>query len=123
MENKPAVPLYDLKKLESIAQNNQTFILKMVTLFSRQAPSDVHEIEMAFEKKDYHTVRAVAHRMKPSIDNMGIVSLHGLIREIELYNETETMASQLDTKICFLKETISQVAALLQKEVLEKTGG
>ena len=123
MENKPAVPLYDLKKLESIAQNNQSFILKMVTLFSRQAPSDVHEIEMAFEKKDYQTVRAVAHRMKPSIDNMGIVSLHGLIREIELYNETETTASQLDTKIRFLKETISQVAALLQKEVLEKTGG
>ena len=118
MENKPAIPLYDLKKLEQIAQNNQPFVLKMVTLFSRQAPADVHEIEMAFEKQDYHTVRSVAHRMKPSIDNMGILSLHDLIREIELFNQTEKTTDQLENRIRELRDTITQVVDLLQKEVL-----
>ncbi len=118
MENKPAIPLYDLKKLEQIAQNNQPFVLKMVTLFSRQAPADVREIEMAFEKQDYHTVRSVAHRMKPSIDNMGILSLHDLIREIELFNQTEKTTDQLENRIRELRDTITQVVDLLQKEVL-----
>lgn len=118
MENTPAVPLYDLKKLENIAQHNQSFILKMVTLFSRQAPADVHEIETAFEKEDYQTVRSVAHRMKPSIDNMGIVSLHDLIREIELFNEANSPIPTLAIKIGVLKETILQVVERLHKEVL-----
>jgi YesN/AraC family two-component response regulator len=118
MENKPTVPLYDLKKLESIAQNNQSFILKMVSLFSRQAPADVREIETAFEKQDYPSVRSVAHRMKPSIDNMGIISLHGLIREIELFNEAESTIPKLEMNIRELSETIRQVVERLQKEVL-----
>lgn len=127
MEIKPTTPLYELVKLERIAQNNKAFILKMVTLFSRQAPADVREIEAAFKKQDYNTVRSVAHRMKPSIDNMGIVSLHELIREIELFNESDTTTSQLEAKILLLRDTISQVTILLQHDVLEnsdwKTGG
>ena len=127
MENKPIAPLYELNKLERIAQNNQPFILKMVTLFTRQAPVDVTEIETAFDKQDFSTVKSVAHRMKPSLDNMSIHSLHELIREIELFNEAETSANQLGIKIQTLRDTINQVVDLLQHDVLEnpewKAGG
>ena len=99
----------------------------MVTLFTRQAPADVTEIETAFDKQDFSTVKSVAHRMKPSLDNLGIQSLHELIREIELFNEAETSSSQLGLNIQTLRDTINQVVDLLQHDVLEnpewKAGG
>jgi len=120
MDNKPIAPLYELNKLERIAQNNQPFILKMVTLFTRQAPADVTEIEAALEKHEYNSLRSVAHRMKPSLDNMGIQSLYEVIREIELFNEAETSASELATKIGLLRKTVDEVVEMLRKDVLEK---
>ena len=119
MEKAPDTRLYDLKKLENIAQNNKPFIRKMVTLFTKQAPADVAEIETAFEQQQYSVLKGVAHRMKPSLDNLDIQSLHSLIREIELHNENETTAAQLKYKIQELRLTIDQVVDQLRKEVLE----
>ena len=122
MENSPAPALYDLKKLENIAQNNKAFVLKMVNLFIRQAPADVTEIERAFEDQDYTTLRAVAHRMKPSLDNMSIHSLHTLIREIELFQESHSTREELASKIRVVRATIDQVVNLLQQNVTEVAG-
>jgi PAS domain S-box-containing protein len=120
MESKPAAPLYDLKKLENIAQNNRAFVLKMINLFCRQAPGDVTEIEMALGKQDLNTVRAVAHRMKPSIDNMGIESLHTLIREVELYQSgNDTITADLTNNIAQLRSTIEAVVEQLQAQELQ----
>jgi HPt (histidine-containing phosphotransfer) domain-containing protein len=120
MESKPAAPLYDLKKLENIAQNNRAFVLKMINLFCRQAPGDVTEIEMALRKQDLNTVRSVAHRMKPSIDNMGIESLHTLIREVELYQSgNDTITADLTNNIAQLRSTIEAVVEQLQAQELQ----
>lgn len=120
MESKPAAPLYDLKKLENIAQNNRAFVVKMINLFCRQAPGDVTEIEMALGKQDLNTVRAVAHRMKPSIDNMGIESLHTLIREVELYQSgNDTITADLTNNIARLRSTIDSVVEQLQAQELQ----
>lgn len=119
MESKPVAPLYDLKKLENIAQNNRAFMVKMIGLFCRQAPADVLEIETALEKQDLNTVRSVAHRMKPSIDNMGIESLHTLIREVELYSsDNDTITKELTDNITQLRSTIAAVVAQLQAQEL-----
>lgn len=120
MESKPAAPLYDLKKLENIAQNNRAFVVKMINLFCRQAPGDVTEIEMALRKQDLNTVRSVAHRMKPSIDNMGIESLHTLIREVELYqSDNDNITADLTNNIAQLRSTIDTVVEQLQAQELQ----
>ncbi len=120
MESKPAEPLYDLKKLETIAQNNRAFIVKMINLFCRQAPADVSEIELALRNEDLNTIRSVAHRMKPSIDNMGIESLHTLIREVELYPaENVTISADLENNIKQLRTTIDTVVTQLQAQELQ----
>lgn len=119
MKKEESPHLYELSQLEKIASNNQPFIKKMVTLFVNQAPADVTEIEAAFGRQDLNRVRSVAHRMKPSIDNMGIVSLHALIREIEQYNDSPGSREVLATNIRILRTTIDEVAAQLQANELQ----
>jgi HPt (histidine-containing phosphotransfer) domain-containing protein len=100
--------LYDLTKLEAIAKGNKLFVNKMVNLFKEQAPATLLEMEEAFTQDNFEKVGKLAHRLKPSIDNMGISSLKETIRDIETnaiaYGRSEKMSSLIDqTKNCILQ--------------------
>jgi signal transduction histidine kinase/CheY-like chemotaxis protein len=67
-------PLYDLSKLENIAKGNSNFISKMIGLFIAQTPLSMKEMNDAFVRNDFLQISKIAHRMKSSIDNLGIES-------------------------------------------------
>lgn len=103
------IALYNLSKLEEIAKGNVTFINKMITMFIEQTPAAVEEIQYAYANKNFEAVKKIAHRIKPSIDNMGITSLKTEIREIEKLAETNSELPQLELQIKKLHEVISKV--------------
>ncbi|MBL7749459.1 MAG: response regulator, partial [Chitinophagaceae bacterium] len=108
-------PLYELSKLEKISQGNTGFVEKMVRLFIDHIPPSVVEIERAAKESRFDTVRAVAHKIKPTIDNMGISSLYNVVREIEKYAEDTGSVEILLANIVTLKEVIGAVAEQLQE--------
>ena len=75
--------LYDITELEQMAQGNNEFIKKMVNVFLETTSESLDQLLKAFEEKDLQTVSAIAHKIKPSIDLMGISSLHDVVRDIE----------------------------------------
>jgi len=107
-------PLYELSKLEKISQGNTFFVEKMVRLFIDHIPSSVREIEKAAKENKFDTVRAVAHKIKPTIDNMGISSIYTVVREIEKYAADTDSVETLFANIVTLKEVIGAVAEQLQ---------
>jgi CheY-like chemotaxis protein/HPt (histidine-containing phosphotransfer) domain-containing protein len=108
-ENKTQLPLFDLSRLEEIAKGDQQFVNKMVKLFISEATSSVAQIKIAYQDGDFSKVKAIAHRIKPSIDNMGISSLKNDIREIENQAELYQPSKQLDTLITHLATKITLV--------------
>lgn len=76
-------PLFDLTKLEDIAKGNSGFVSKMIGLFVEQGTISLNEINESFEKNDFIQISKIAHRMKPSLDNLGIDSIKMEIRDIE----------------------------------------
>ncbi len=75
--------LYDLQQLIEIAAGNQDFVDKMVAMFLEMTPALVNRIESGIQLQDWDEVKSAAHKMKPSLDMMGINSLHAVIRSIE----------------------------------------
>jgi len=75
--------IYDLTDLRAISRGNEAFVIKMVNMFIEQTPLNLAEMESRYNENDYKGMAAVAHKIKPSIDNMGIISLKEVIREIE----------------------------------------
>lgn len=112
-----AFPLYDLGILNGIANGNKSFVAKMIGVFLQQGPSSVAEIKEAYQKNDVTTVKKIAHRLKPSIDNMGIASIKDVIRQIESYelsiSGSEALAKliqQLDKKMQDVTNALKQDA-------------
>jgi CheY-like chemotaxis protein len=78
-------PLYNLASLEEISRGDKDFIDKMLSMFIDVSLKAIDEFDEALRVKNYQQISKTAHRIKPSIDNMGIVSLKDKIRALEKY--------------------------------------
>lgn len=109
--------LYKLDMLEKISRGNEAFVSKMIDLFIQQTPVAVKEIKEAYESGDFTKVKSVAHKMKPSIDNMEIASLVSDIRQIEALALQGKRSEELGILISKLDEVIEKVVTdLIQKQ-------
>lgn len=74
---------YDLTEIKNISRGNDAFVQKMVKMFAEQMPRHVEELRMKYDEKELEAVGEIAHRIKPTIDNMGIANSKKWIREVE----------------------------------------
>ena len=101
--------LYDLAQLEEVSAGNPEFVDMMVGKFLQLTPALVDRIEAGLQIQDWPEVKAAAHKMKPSIDMMGIESLRTVIREIEECAKTESNLEHIPELYFTLSETLDQV--------------
>jgi PAS domain S-box-containing protein len=106
--------LYDLSKLNEIARGNEAFINKMIKLFIEQIPAATAAIQAAYLAKDFDSIKRTAHRIKPSIDNMGINSLTKVVREIETLALSNANPPRLLQLVQKLDSTLKKVVTALQ---------
>ena len=109
-------PLYCLSKLEKVCHRDPAFIRKMTDLFIQQLPIAVKDIRSSFEKKDYNTMKGVAHRIKPTLDNMCVSSLYQEIRDIESFTDQPYSPEKLEANIRQVEETMEKVITDLKNE-------
>ena len=117
LKEEPEQPLYDLRQLRRIGRGNEGFIQKMIALFREQGVADAAGMQEAYQAGDLEKVSQLAHRLKPSIDTLHVVSLKDTIREIEQEAEQHKAAPQLELKVRRVEEVVRQVAEQLKKEM------
>jgi len=108
--------LYDLSSLKAISRGNEGFMQKMVNIFCEQTPVMLKEMEAAGLINDFDRIRKMAHQMKPSIDNLNIVSIKQLIRDIESASVDNMDNTTLFEKLDTLKRIILKVINDLKTE-------
>ncbi|WP_423735860.1 ATP-binding protein [Chitinophaga caseinilytica] len=74
--------LYDLAKLRKI-NDNTGFITQMVRMFRQQAVVSATEIRQAVDAGNWPAVRAAIHKVRPSVDAMGIAVLEADLLDLE----------------------------------------
>ena len=114
-ESKKQSLLYDLDYLQNIAGDDHKFIDKMVNIFADLTPKAIEEIKNAYAKNDLDTVSKTAHRIKASIDNLGILILKDTIRDIELNAENYGKGEKLTHLIEYLETNLIEVLNQLKE--------
>lgn len=76
-------------------------------MFVDDTPLQINEMENALAKKDLATIKKTAHKLKPSVKYLAVISLHELIRVVEL---TDNLDIEFQTKA---KQLITQLKALV----------
>jgi PAS domain S-box-containing protein len=106
--------LYSLDTLKEISRGNEDFVKKMTTLFCDQTEIAVTEIKEHFANNELLKVSSLAHKIKPSLDNLKIDSLKTVIREIEKDAKENINNESIKKKIDILDEVISKVIVELR---------
>jgi PAS domain S-box-containing protein len=114
-KEKTATALFSLTKLDEISRGNKEFVNRMIRLFLEQVPAATHEIMQAYRDHELEKVKAIAHRIKPTIDNLEIHSLKNEIREIETLAAKKKPSERLENLIELTQDVIGKVAVQLKE--------
>lgn len=99
--------LFSLNQLNVIAKGDKKFIYSMLVMFKNLATDAINQFTNAYEKSDIEQIRKIAHKIKPSIDNMEVQQLYVDIRLLENYEKSNESAIDL-------KDLIDNVTSKLQ---------
>ncbi len=111
-----APKLYDLEAIIKMSRGNKEFISKIVRIFVDDTPIAVAQIRKAMDEGDFNTLRSVAHRIKPNIENFGVTTLSQDIRSIETLAAEGIATSELESRIVNLEKIIKTVVESLAAE-------
>lgn len=103
LEKEHTDKLYDLTQLKEMSRGNEEFVNRMLEIFTETTHQAIKDFEEALEADDVERINKVAHKIKPSIDNMGINSLKLTIRELEKFSpihSTDVSLKQLVKEVC-----------------------
>jgi HPt (histidine-containing phosphotransfer) domain-containing protein len=106
----------DLDYLKQISNGSNEFVYQMITVFVEEIPIELSNIDKAMASKDYKTVRAVAHKMKPSYSFMGVKELETLVNTLEEYSGSETNLELLPGLVERIKSVTEEVIKELEEE-------
>ena len=106
--------LYSLDQLEAMSSGDEAFINKMVEMFIHMAPEAVDRMVTALAEDDLEDLGSAAHKIKPSIDMMGITSLRQKIRDLEQWGKNRLNVEQIPDLLNEVIETLNNVIQQLR---------
>jgi PAS domain S-box-containing protein len=106
--------LYDLSPLVKMSQGDEVFVQKMVDMFVMLTDRTITELQVEMQQSNFDQVSRIAHRIKPSLENMGILQLSTPIRQLENYPPEGDLTGRqelVDHIIEILKQVTAQIRA------------
>lgn len=76
--------LYDLTMVQTIAGGDAGFVKRMVELFIETVPPSMADLQQETAAQNWLSVSKLAHKLKATIDSMGITRIKEVVRTIEL---------------------------------------
>jgi PAS domain S-box-containing protein len=75
--------LYDLNMVQTISGGDAGFVKKMVQLFLETVPPSMADLQKDTTEQNWVNVSKLAHKLKATIDSMGITRIKEVVRTIE----------------------------------------
>jgi HPt (histidine-containing phosphotransfer) domain-containing protein len=114
---KESIKYSDLTYLEEIASGSKDFMKKMIETFIELTPGLLNEMDICLKEKDWDKLKRIAHKIKPSIDFMGISSLWETIQKIEKYAGEEIYLELMPDLLSKTKRICFNVIEELKEEI------
>ncbi len=114
-KNNDQEPLFKLDRLNNLFRGDQAQINRMISIFIEQTEEACQQIGEANLMGNLLLIYQIVHRIKPSIDSMGIVSLKEPIRLIEKLTKENQSSNHLQDLLTQLLSTLELVLSHLKR--------
>jgi len=103
---------YNLAKVYAISDNDSEFVGQIAELFITEVPLDLLQIKEGINEKDYKKAYSFAHKIKPTLDLLGMTVAFEEILCIEDWTKKEGKRKEI-------KETYKDLESRVEKAVKE----
>ena len=107
---------YNLAKVYALSDNDPEFVNQILTLFVTEIPEDLIEIKEGIKKKDHKHAYAYAHKVKPSLDLLGLNIAFEEILQIEAWTKAEGEKKEIKETFKSVKNQVEDAIKELKKD-------
>lgn len=99
--------LYNLSQLTILSKGDHGFVTQMIHLFKQNMPVLQQQLMEALVQENWDLVSAIAHKMKPALDSMGIHSLKEVIRAVEHCAKNPVNKDLITKQVTLIDDTLN----------------
>ena len=103
---------YNLAKVYALSDNDPEFVMQIITLFVTEVPEDLKQIDLGIKTKDHKLAYSYAHKIKPSLDLLGMTVAFEEILQVEAWTKAEGKRKEIN-------ETFASIQSQIEKAVKE----
>lgn len=112
--------LYGLELIEKMCRGSLDLVKEMLNVFIEDLPHAVSEIKSAYQNREFKTIKAVAHRVKPVLNFYSVQSLAHYMPRMEELAEQEDGGEEMQHMIRKMDEVIAEIVEDMKDTVLSK---
>jgi PAS domain S-box-containing protein len=96
-----SLPLIDWSYIDDIVDGSEEFKAELLETFVDSTSEGLAQLEVAIASKDYHKISQVAHFIKGSASNLGMISIAAIATDLELvgHNQQESEMKEILKKM------------------------
>jgi HPt (histidine-containing phosphotransfer) domain-containing protein len=103
---------YNLAKVYALSDNDTEFVMQIITLFISEVPEDIKQIELGIKNKDHKLAYSYAHKIKPTLDLLGLNQAYEEILQLEAWTKKEGKKKEII-------ETFDSIVNQVEKAIKE----
>lgn len=107
---------YNLSKVYEISENDNDFALQIVTLFLEEVPVEIKSMKEAIELKDYSRTYASAHKIKPTLDLLGMDMAYDDNMLVMNWTKEEGKRKEIKDVFKSLKSRVEEAVVEIKKD-------
>lgn len=107
---------YNLSKVYAISDNDVDFAKQIVLLFIEEVPLEMKNIKQGLKEKNHNKVYHAAHKIKPTLDLMGMDLAYEDVASVETWSRSEGKKKEIKEVVKSLKEHIGKTVKELKKD-------
>lgn len=107
---------YNLAKVYALSDNDPEFVMQIVTLFVTEIPEDLEQVKEGIKKRDHKHAYAYAHKIKPTLDLLGLKVAFEEILQVEAWTKAEGEKKEIKETFKSIKRQVEDAVKELKKD-------
>lgn len=107
---------YNLAKVYELSDNDPEFVLQIITLFVTEVPEDMKQIEIGIENKDHKLAYSFAHKIKPTLDLLGMTVAFEEILQVEAWTKREGKRKEIEDTFKSIQNQVEKAVKEIKKD-------
>jgi HPt (histidine-containing phosphotransfer) domain-containing protein len=107
---------YNLSKVNELSDNDPDFARQIVVLFTEEVPPEIRNIKEGLKEKDHRRVYQAAHKIKPTLDLLGMDLAYEDVLTIEAWTKAAGKKKEIKEVVKSLKHKVEDTLRELKKD-------